>query len=136
MRIVPLVTSLSTSTARPVTANNIEAQILVTVPDVEFALRVRGDDLSQIEVSAGDVILVDQKERIKDGDMAVIILTHQHAEAEVIIRRIFSGNHQVRLVAEHPDLPPIIFKRERMRIVGKVVGGIRRSEVKATVIYL
>jgi SOS-response transcriptional repressor LexA len=134
LRKVPLMTSLSTAGADPLDANNIEAYIPVTVPDVEFALRVQKDDLSQLGISAGDVLLVGRQDMVKNGDLSVVKVIHQHAKAEILIRKVFFDKYRLRFVDGCPGSHPVIFTRkeakEHVRTFGKVLGVIQGSDIR------
>jgi SOS-response transcriptional repressor LexA len=127
-RTVPLLKNPPASATQPVTEDNIEAQLPVNqnaTPGIDFALHVQNDDLSQIGISAGDIVLIRQQDKVSNGDVVVIVPVHQGLETKFILRKVFSDKYRLRLIAEHAGSRSTTFSQEeakkRIRIIGKVI---------------
>jgi len=86
-----------------------------------FALKVRGDSMISAGILNGDFVIVRQQSTALNGDIVVARMGD-----EATVKRFFRDDKGVRLVAEHPTMPPIIVPPdEPLAIVGKVVAVFR-----------
>jgi len=95
---------------------------LVPAQDV-FALRVRGDSMSNAGILDGDYVLARQQPTANRGDIVVAIVGD-----EATVKRYHPEGVTVRLVPENPKHSPIVVNRHspEFRIAGKVIGLIRK----------
>lgn len=96
---------------------------LVPDPGHTFALQVHGDSMINAGILDGDYVLVQQQATARDGDIIVV-----RVDDEVTVKRFFrEGPRRIRLVAENPTMPPLVYTdAARVEIIGKVVGVYRR----------
>ncbi|MCS7173473.1 MAG: transcriptional repressor LexA [Armatimonadetes bacterium] len=83
-----------------------------------FLLRVRGDSMVGAGIFDGDLVVVRRQQTALPGDLVVALV-----EEEATVKRLGVEDGRYLLRAENPAYPPI---REPFRIVGKVVGLLRR----------
>ncbi len=111
---------------RPIlAAENIEEHISVSAdlfPLQEgFGLRVVGDSMKETGILEGDIVIVRPEVEPKAGDIVVALV-----DDEATVKRLFIEDGAVILKPEHPDMKPMKFRAADVRILGKVVGLIRR----------
>jgi repressor LexA len=84
-----------------------------------FALTVRGDSMDGAGIMDGDTAIVEKRETLRNGEIAVVQL-----EDKVTLKRFFWENNQVRLQPENPNYSPI-YCSEDLQILGRLVTLIR-----------
>lgn len=90
--------------------------------DGNFLLEVSGDSMIEAHICPGDYILVNPQETADNGDIVVALL-----DDEATVKRFERTSSGIRLIPENQALQPIIVHDlEQFRIVGKVVGVIRK----------
>jgi repressor LexA len=86
-----------------------------------FALGVRGDSMVDTHILDGDTVLVREQATAVNGDIVVALV-----EGEATAKRFFLENDRVRLQPENRSMAPLYFDRGDLRIIGKVVGVMRK----------
>ncbi len=89
-----------------------------------FALRVRGDSMTEAGILDGDIVVARQQSTADRGDIVVALL-----DDEATVKRFDPIPGAVRLLPENPAYEPIVLSGEegtQLRIAGKVVGLMRR----------
>lgn len=87
-----------------------------------YALRVKGLSMIDALVADGDVVVVDAKSALKDGDMIVAWLK---TENEVTLKKMYVEESHVRLQPANPLMDPIFVDYGNLEVQGKVVGVLR-----------
>lgn len=123
---IPLLKKLHTALPLHISvAEEIESYINVdkTVFDTDsgFALRVEGDSMVDAGIFAGDIALIDPNSTASNED---IVLAQTGEEA--MIKKYFRQGNRLRLVSENSRIKPITLHERYVKIVGKVVGIIRK----------
>jgi repressor LexA len=119
---VPLVGRVSAG--KPIEAvENIEGYMDISgiFPEKDglFLLRVNGESMRDAGILAGDLAVVKRTDVAENRDIVVAMIGD-----EAVIKRFFKLKHGIKLESAHPHYPPIV--RKDVRIIGKVVGIIRR----------
>ncbi|MDO4567993.1 MAG: transcriptional repressor LexA, partial [Clostridia bacterium] len=91
-------------------------------PTEVFALSIAGDSMVDAGILNGDMVLVNNSLAIENGDIAVVRVDGDTAT----VKRVYIESTTVRLQPENAAMQPIIVGKERVDLVGKVVGLIRR----------
>lgn len=93
-------------------------------PNVElFGLRITGDSMIEAGIFDGDLAVVKKQRTARSGEVVVATVND-----EATVKRYLPGPDQIILKAENRDYPPIVVTPEdRFRIVGVLVGLIRRT---------
>lgn len=83
-----------------------------------FMLRVKGDSMINIGIFDGDLVLVEQRQTARNGEVVVALV-----EDGATVKRFFKEEGVFRLQPENDALDPIIVKE--VQILGKVIGVFR-----------
>ena len=83
-----------------------------------FMLRVKGDSMINIGIFDGDLVLVEQRQTSRNGEVIVALV-----EDGATVKRFFKEEGVFRLQPENDALDPIIVKE--VQILGKVIGVFR-----------
>lgn len=89
--------------------------------DGGFGLRVVGESMKGAGVLEGDIVIVNPGVEPLQGDIVVALIGD-----EATVKRFYMKGGRIRLQPEHPDMSPVILNPEEVRIIGKVVGLLRR----------
>ena len=84
-----------------------------------FMLRVKGDSMVNIGIRNGDLVLVEQRQDAKNGDVVVALL-----EDSATVKTFYKEKGHVRLQPENDTMEPIIVDKN-LEILGKVFGVFR-----------
>jgi repressor LexA len=108
---------------------SLEAQKMIGVPrDVIggkinlFALQVRGNSMVDAMIADGDIVVMEQVEDVRNGDVAACWLDK---EQEVTLKKVFFEDGKVRLQPCNPYMLPVYYDRENVQIQGRVVAVLR-----------
>jgi repressor LexA len=88
-----------------------------------FALTVAGDSMIGAGIFDGDMVVVRQQERARDGDIVAVLLPGP-AEDEATVKRLGRDGDRVMLIPENPAMEP--FEMTDGRLLGKVVAVLRK----------
>ena len=100
----------------------------VTVPEdlvgarETYALRVRGSSMIDEQIRDGDLVVVEDRQVVRDGEMVVALLDG----SDVTLKTFYREKGHVRLQPANETLAPIIARPEAVRVQGVVIGVIRR----------
>ena len=86
-----------------------------------FALGVRGDSMMDAHILDGDTVLVREQATADNGDIVVALV-----DGDATVKRFFLENDRVRLQPENSRMAPIYIDQGDLRIIGKVVGVMRK----------
>ncbi|MEW8329272.1 MAG: transcriptional repressor LexA [Candidatus Thiodiazotropha sp.] len=91
-------------------------------PD-RYALQVKGDSMIDAGILDGDLAVIERCDTADDGAIVVALIDDQEATLKRL-RRLKSG--RIKLIAENPEIPPMIYAAKRVRIQGVLVCQLRR----------
>ncbi len=92
-----------------------------------FALRVQGNSMIDALIHDGDLIILRQRERVENGEMAAVWVEGSSDHNGMTLKRVFyESDGRVRLQPEHPEMEPIYVPAEAVHVQGKVVMVIRQ----------
>ena len=101
----------------------------IEVPDMigmdqekAFAVRVRGSSMIDALIQDGDVVVLEKRSAIKNGDMVAAWLLRQQ---EATLKHWFLEGEKVRLQPANEQMEPIIEAADNVEIQGVVVGVVR-----------
>jgi repressor LexA len=110
---------------RPIlSAENFDGTVLVHPSMLKkgrgyFALKVRGDSMSEVGINDGDTAIVEKQNTFRNGEIAVA----QIDDEAVTLKRIFRENTRIRLQPENPAYQPIY--SQNVKILGRLAKIIR-----------
>ncbi len=87
-----------------------------------YALQVKGESMIGVGILDGDIVIIEARERADYGDIVVALIDEEEATLKRF-KRYADG--QIELSPENPDLQPMVFAPERVRIQGVLVGQLR-----------
>ncbi|MCU7925462.1 MAG: transcriptional repressor LexA [Candidatus Thiodiazotropha sp. (ex Dulcina madagascariensis)] len=91
--------------------------------DNRYALQVKGDSMIDIGILDGDLVIIERCDTADDHAIVVALIDDEEATLKRL-KRLKSG--RIKLIAENPDIPPMIYAAKRVRIQGVLVGQLRR----------
>lgn len=83
-----------------------------------FLVEARGESMTDVGISPGDLLLVCSAVEVRDGDVAVV-----DVDGEAVVKRVYRQEGRLLLTSENPAFVP--FTVNRARIVGRVMKIIR-----------
>jgi repressor LexA len=86
-----------------------------------FALQVKGDSMTGAGILDGDRVIVKQQSTAENGEIVCALI-----EGEATIKRFYQKGNAVLLQAENEKYAPITVLKGEFRIMGKVVGLLRK----------
>ena len=87
-----------------------------------YALRVRGNSMSDEQIRDGDVVIVEDRTTADNGEMVIALLEGDN----VTLKTFFRENDHVRLQPANTTIEPLVVAADRVQIRGVVVGVMRR----------
>ena len=99
---------------------NIEKHI--EVPEdikADFALRCKGDSMSDARINDGDIVYIRQQPIVDNGEIAAVLIGD-----EATLKRFYKQGDTVTLMPCNPKYPPFTFQGEQLneiRILGRAV---------------
>lgn len=94
----------------------------VSSPSETFILTVKGDSMINAGIHHGDQVLLKQADVVENGQIAAVDL-----DGNVTLKRFRSMGSFVLLIPENDGYEPMMVNQEQFRILGKVVGVIKRK---------
>jgi repressor LexA len=86
-----------------------------------FALQVKGDSMIGAGIMEGDRVIVQQQATAENGQIVCALI-----DGEATLKRFFKKKGVVTLKAENEKYEPITLSKGEFRILGKVIGLIRK----------
>ena len=90
-----------------------------------YAIKVDGQNISDSEVSEGDIVILQRQAQASNGELVAVRLLRRD---EVILKQYFRENGHVRLESVETDLDTVIVSPNGIEVEGKVVAIIRQGE--------
>ena len=84
-----------------------------------FFLKVKGESMIRAGINPGDLVLVEQKKDVHNGDIVVALV-----EDSATVKRFYKENGHIRLQPENETMDPIIVDKN-LEVLGKVFGVFR-----------
>jgi len=86
-----------------------------------FALQVKGDSMIDAGILDGDRVIIRCQETAENGEIVCALI-----DGEATLKRFYKDGDSVTLRAENKNHAPIIVSQGEFRILGKVVGLVRK----------
>ena len=123
---VPLVGAIAAG--RPIeaveTPDQVEVPASLRGEEPCFALRVRGDSMVEDGILDGDLVIVEQREQARDGEIVVAIIDGTEATLKRL-RTVAGPPPEVELRPANPHMEILRYAPERVRVAGVVAGQMR-----------
>jgi repressor LexA len=88
-----------------------------------FALRVGGSSMEGAGILDGDIAILNSQPEVGNGEIAAVLV-----DEETTLKRVFRTGESIRLHAENPDFPDLIFDQSNaraLRVAGALVAILR-----------
>ena len=87
----------------------------------DFALKCVGDSMINARIDDGDLVFIDRKVNVKNGDIAAVSIDN-----EIMLKRVYINGKTMTLVSENSKYPPKVFRLHEenqieVQILGKAV---------------
>jgi repressor LexA len=92
-----------------------------------YALKIRGQSMSDALVRDGDVVILARTSAVANGELAAIRVIGKDGHKNLTLKYFYRENGHVRLQPAHPDMPPLFYKPEHVVVHGRVVLVIRQA---------
>lgn len=88
-----------------------------------FVLKVRGNSMIDEQIRDGDFVIVERRDRVRDGETVVALLD----DGEATLKKFFrEKGGKVRLQPANPEFKPIYVDLDKVQVQGAVIGVIRK----------
>lgn len=107
-----------------ITEENVEGLLAIPAELARgevFVLKVKGDSMVDAGILDGDYAIVRSQETAENGEIVCALIN-----GEATLKRFYKKGDAVTLKAENKNYAPMIISRGEFRIVGKMVGLIRK----------
>jgi repressor LexA len=88
-----------------------------------YALKVKGMSMVDALINDGDIVLMQQVDRVENGEMAAVWL---RAEKEATLKKVYVEPDRVRLQPANSQMQPFYATPDNVEIQGRVIGVIRQ----------
>jgi repressor LexA len=89
----------------------------------DFLLRVRGESMIEAGILDGDLVIVQQAQDARNGEIVVALAGDDASADEATVKTFYRENGRIRLQPENSALEPIY--ADYVQILGRVVGVFR-----------
>lgn len=86
-----------------------------------FVLRVRGDSMVDDAILDGDLVVLQRKAEVRNGERVVALIDGE----EATLKEYRKDKQGVWLIPHNPDLKPTCYEPERINLQGVLVGVMR-----------
>jgi repressor LexA len=92
-----------------------------------FALRVKGNSMIGDHIQDGDVVVVEGRNAVRDGEMAVVLIREAADDpGEATLKRIYrEADGRVRLQPSNPAMAPFYYPADQVIVQGRVHAVLR-----------
>ena len=108
---------------------SVEAERMIEVPrevtrarENVYALQVRGNSMVDAMIADNDIVIMEQVEKIENGDVAACWLQR---EQEVTLKKIFFEKDRIRLQPCNPYMLPFYHDPGNILVQGRVIAVLR-----------
>ncbi|WP_457640752.1 transcriptional repressor LexA [Persephonella sp.] len=87
-----------------------------------YALKVKGNSMIYEHIMDGDIIIVENRQNVLNGEVAVVLIDGEEATLK---KFYLLDNGMIKLVPANPELEPMYYEVNRVQVQGVVKGIIR-----------
>ncbi len=87
-----------------------------------FALEVQGDSMIDEQIRDGDVVVVEKRQQVRNGDTVVALLS----DGEATLKKLYREGRRIRLQPANKRYKPIYATAGEVEVQGVVIGVIRQ----------
>jgi len=124
---IPLVGKIAAG--KPIEAisgtDELDLNDLFTTRKSRYALQVKGDSMIDEGIHDGDLVICEQTQEAKNGEIVVALIDNHDATLKKIQ---FNKDHSITLIPANANMKPMHYSAEQVRIQGKFIGLLRVSK--------
>ncbi|APC19373.1 hypothetical protein BLL42_26900 (plasmid) [Pseudomonas frederiksbergensis] len=93
-------------------------ELIILNPPATFMLRAAGNSMRDVNINAGDIVIVDKSRSAKHNNIVIAVY-----QGDFVCKRLVIDRHNNRIIlqAENPDYPSIVVEdRDQLEIWGVV----------------
>jgi repressor LexA len=88
-----------------------------------YVLKVRGDSMIDDHICDGDFVVVESVADAANGETVVVLVD----DSDSTLKRFYhEKNGKIRLQPSNPQMTPMVYDAQRVKIQGRVIGVLRR----------
>ncbi len=88
-----------------------------------YVLQVRGNSMIEEQIRDGDYVIVEDRQTAQNGEVVIALIDKEEATLKKFYRE---KNGWIRLQPANPDMQPLSFPPDRVKIQGIVIGILRK----------
>lgn len=92
-----------------------------------YALKVKGDSMTNDDILDGDIVVVKEQEYADNGDVVVAIFRDDSGDTKATLKRFYNKGSYIELKPRNPEYKTIKVSRGDVEIKGKFMGLLRMS---------
>lgn len=130
----------ATQTTLPLLGKIAAGQPIEAIPDLDsfdlttfflrpnrFVLKIQGDSMIEAGILDGDMVIVEQRARVNNGDIVVALIDKDEATLKYLQQ---NSDATITLIPANRSMQPVIFSADRIQIQGVVVGQMRSYDTR------
>jgi repressor LexA len=88
-----------------------------------YVLQVRGNSMIEEQIRDGDYVIVEDRKSAENGEMVIALIDSEEATLKKLYRE---RNGMIRLQPANPEMKPMLFPADRVKVQGIVIGILRK----------
>jgi repressor LexA len=96
---------------------------MVATKGKTYVLQVRGDSMIDEQIRDGDYVIVEDRQNVENGEMVIALIDDEETTLKKFYRE---RGGQIRLQPANPQVKPMTFPADRVKIQGIVIGILRK----------
>ena len=86
-----------------------------------FACKVNGESMNSYGIQSGDIVILDSSKSYKKNDICAV----QIDNSEISLKKIELLKENIKIYGDNDNFNPITLKKERIKIIARMIGLIR-----------
>ncbi|MFL2540173.1 MAG: transcriptional repressor LexA [Alphaproteobacteria bacterium] len=86
-----------------------------------FACKVNGESMNSYGIQSGDIVILDSSKSYKKNDICAV----QIDNSEISLKKIELLKENIKIYGDNDNFNPITIKKERIKIIARMIGLIR-----------
>ena len=86
-----------------------------------FACKVNGESMNSYGIQSGDIVILDSNKSFKKNDICAV----QIDNSEISLKKIELLKENIKIYGDNDNFNPITIKKERIKIIARMIGLIR-----------
>jgi repressor LexA len=113
----------------PISAIEDSCNLMAVPPSMlgngdHYALEIEGESMTGAGIMDGDVVVVRKTNTARNNEIVVALVDQE----EATLKRIYTRDGMVELIADNPDFPTRSFGPDRVEVQGVLVGLVRNYQ--------